>query len=111
MQKELDNYLSAKGTFTPYFEGLNVLVSALYKKQLQEIINGLKTEDEKAVKYFQMYLDTIIINMHTKAKKYKKSLYFNDENVKDIENQGYIIPFYLDENQNIYVLLGIVKNS
>ena len=109
MQNELDNYLGEKSTFTPYFEGMNVLTSNLYKKQLQEIVSVLKKEDEKAAKSFEIYLDTIIINMHTKAKKYKQSLYFENENVKDIENQGYTIPFYLDENKNIYVLLGIVK--
>jgi hypothetical protein len=111
MQNELDNYLSGKSAFNPYFEGMNVLTSNLYKKQLQEIVVLLKKEDENSAKYFTMYLDTIIINMHTKAKKYKQSVYFDNEYVKDIENQGYTIPFYLDESKKIYVLLGILKNS
>ena len=56
-----------------------------------------------------MYLDTIIINIATKEKKYKKSIYFDDENIKDIEYQGCRIPFLIDNDNNCYVLLGITK--
>jgi hypothetical protein len=42
------------------------------------------------------------------VKKYKKSIYFDDENIKDIQNQGFAIPFYIDEEKNRYILLGIV---
>jgi hypothetical protein len=106
LQNELDNYISGKSEFIPYYEGMNILSSSLYKKQLNGIL-----KEESDVKYFEMYLDTIIINMHTKVKKYKKSIYFENENIKDIENQGYTIPFYVDESKKIYVLLGILKTS
>jgi len=58
-----------------------------------------------------MYLDTIIINMHTKVKKYKQSIYFDNENIKDIQNQGFTIPFYIDEKKKVYILLGIVNSG
>ena len=74
-------------------------------------MSSFKKEDENSAKQFSIYLDTIIINMHTKTKKYKQSLYFDNEHVKDIENQGYTIPFYIDDSKNMYVLLGILKNS
>jgi hypothetical protein len=48
--------------------------------------------------------------MHTKAKKYKRSIYFDNENIKDIENQGYTIPFYIDEKKSLYVLLGLLNS-
>ena len=69
LQNELDNYISGKSEFIPYYEGMNILSSSLYKKQLNGIL-----KEESDVKYFEMYLDTIIINMHTKVKKYKKSI-------------------------------------
>lgn len=109
LKKELEKYRNGELGFSPYYKGMNILSSALYKEQLQAIIALLREEDESLVKTFKMYLDTIIINMHTKVKKYKQSLYIEDENVKDIENQGYHIPFYIDEKRDVYVLLGIVK--
>ena len=108
LQNELNNYLQEKGNFTPYYPGMKTLSSDLYKKQLQEAIELVKKQDSSAVSSFEMYLDTIIINMHTKIKKYKKSIYFDDENIKEIQNQGFTIPFFIDEKKDLYILLGIV---
>jgi hypothetical protein len=49
--------------------------------------------------------------MHTKVKKYKKSIYFDNENIKDIENQGYTIVFFIDEKKDKYALLGLLKSK
>ena len=111
LEKELENYIDNKGEFSPYYPGMNILYSDLYKEQLKEIVKALKEENEANAKNFELYLDTIIVNMHTKVKKYKQSIYFDNENIKDIENQGYTIPFYIDEKNNIFVLLGLIKSQ
>ena len=111
LQDELDKYLQNTGEFSPYYPGMNILSSGLYKEQLKEASELIKKQNEADVSSFEMYLDTIIINMHTKVKKYKKSIYFNNENVKDIQNQGFTIPFYIDEKKNVYILLGIVNSQ
>lgn len=111
LQNELNNYLQDRTNFTPYYPGMPVLYSNLYKEQLKEAIELIKKQSEADVKNFELYLDTIIINMHTKIKKYKQSIYFDDENIKDIQNQGYTIPFYIDKQKNVYVLLGLVNSQ
>lgn len=112
LQQELDNYINSKGTFTPYYKAMKQIVSStLFEEQLQEILNTLEKEDSKSAKSFKLYLDTVILNMQSKIAKYKPSVYFEDEKVKDIENQGYLIPFYCDETNETYVLLGICKKS
>ena len=110
LHKELASYIDNEAVFTPYYPGMNIVFSTLYKKQLEEALKIVKEEYPDNIRNFEMYLDTIIVNMHTKAKKYKKSIYFDDENIRDIENQGFRIPFYTDESKNIYVLLGIIKS-
>ena len=109
LQRELDNYLDGKAEFLPYYEGMNILTSSLYREQLEASVRLLEQESLDVAKSFKLYLDTVIINMQTKAKKYKKSIYFEDENIKDIENQGYSIPFYIDEKKKKYVILGLLK--
>jgi hypothetical protein len=109
LQNELDSYIENKIEFSEYYPGMNVLASNLYKTQLKEVSAHIQKEFGDNVSKFEMYLDTIIINMHTKAKKYKKSIYFDNENIKDIQNQGYTIPFYRDEEKNKYILLGILE--
>lgn len=110
LQQELDNYIHSTGKFEEYYPNMNIITSSLYKKQLEEILNSIEQEAEGSAKSFKLYLDTIIINMQSKIEKYKKSIYFDNDNIKDIENQGYIIPFYIDKEKNLYILLGIVKN-
>ena len=110
LHKELENYIDNRAEFSPYYPGMNILTSNLYKEQLKDILKLIEDENADNAKSFAMYLDTIIINMHTKVKKYKQSIYFDDENIKEIENQGCTIPFYIDEKKNIYVLLGIISS-
>jgi len=112
LQEELDSYINSKVKFTPYYKSMKHIVSsALFEEQLQEILSSFEKEECNSAKSFKLYLDTVIINMQSKITKYKPSLYFDGENVKDIENQGFVIPFYSDEVEEIYVLLGIFKKT
>ncbi|WP_457747815.1 type II toxin-antitoxin system RelE/ParE family toxin [Sulfurimonas sp.] len=88
---------------------MKILCTPSYEEQLQGILSNLVSEDFNAARQFKMYLDTIIINMPTKAQKYKPSLFFEDENIRDIDHQGFLIPFYMNEANQTYLLLGIIK--
>ncbi|MEA2091096.1 MAG: hypothetical protein U9O83_01870 [Campylobacterota bacterium] len=90
---------------------MEILASPLFEEQLKDILEILKEEDYEESKQFKMYLDTIIVNAPTKAKKYKKSIYFDDENIKDIEFKGCTIPFLIDEAKDSYVILGITRKG
>ncbi len=85
---------------------MQVLTSEIYEEQLKEILTKIAQNSFEDAKKFKIYLDTIIINIPTKAQKYKKSTYFDDENIKDVEYEGFKIPFLIDNNN--YVVLGIV---
>ena len=111
LHNEFYRYLEEGVEFPQYYPGMKVLSSDLYKKQLKEAIAIIKKEGEVEVSSFELYLDTIIVNMHTKLKKYKKSIYFDNENIKDIQNQGFTIPFFIDEKKETCVLLGIVNSQ
>jgi len=88
---------------------MNILCTDVFQTQLKTILDEFAKEDYTATKNFKMYLDTIIINAPTKAKKFKKSIYFDNENIKDITHQGFVIPFFIDEASDNYVILGIIK--
>jgi len=88
---------------------MQMLCTNLFENQLQKILKKFAQEDFSATKNFKMYLDTIIINIPTKVRKYKKSIYFDDDNIRDVENQGFRIPFLFDEENDIYLILGIVE--
>ena len=90
---------------------MKILSSHLYQEQLKAILKPVLEHNPQNAKSFKLYLDTIIINIPTKAKKYKQSIFFENEDIRDIEHQGYTIPFYMDEKNATYVVLGIVKTD
>lgn len=90
---------------------MQILCTDLFEEQLKNILQKFAEENLSATKNFKVYLDTVIINIPTKAQKYKKSIYFNDENIKDLEHQGFVIPFYIDQASDNYLILGIMEKQ
>ena len=90
---------------------MKIITSKLYETQLKEILESIVKVDYKVAKNFKIYLDTIVLNLPTKVKKYKQSIYFNDVNIKDIEFQGCTIPFFIDNETNSYIILGITAKE
>jgi len=88
---------------------VNILATKLYESQLKSLLEKFVQEDFAATKNFKLYLDTIIINIPTKSVKYKKSIYFDDDSIKDIEHEEYTIVFYEDKRRENYLILSILK--
>ncbi len=87
---------------------MTIVATPLFEHQLETLLTPAAETDPAAAKSFKLYLDTVLLNIPTKAKKYKPSLFFDDAAVKDVEHRGLIIPFYYDEAADTYVVLGIV---
>jgi len=90
---------------------MNIIASELYESQLKDILLEMTKVDFKSAKNFKSYLDTIIINIPTKYNKYKKSIYYDDESIRDVVHGGFVIPFYTDESNKTFVILGIVETK
>jgi hypothetical protein len=89
---------------------MKIVCMPLFTQQLKTVLASMVRTNPQGAKSFKLYLDTILLNIPSKAQKYKPSIYFDNENVRDIEHQGYTIPFYYDKDQKKYVILGIIDN-
>lgn len=89
---------------------MSIIVCDGFQQQLQTIMRPMITRDPVGAKKFKLYLDTVLLNLPTKARKYKRSIYINRAGVRDIEHQGYTIPFYHDSANGTFVILGIIDN-
>jgi len=89
---------------------MNITCSPLFKEQLRGILASQKQTNLQGAKNFKLYLDTILLNLPTKAEKYKPSIYFDNDDIRDIEHQGFTIPFYYDREKKTYAVLGIIDN-
>jgi len=58
---------------------------------------------------FNRKLEKAIINISNFPYKSRKSLYHDDENVRDYIFKGYTIPYFIDNKKNQIVLLDIFK--
>jgi len=90
---------------------VNILATELFETQLKGLLEEFAEKDFTATKSFKLYLDTIIINIPTKSAKYKKSIYFDDDAIKDIEHEEYTIVFYEDKTKENYLILSILKKK
>ena len=41
--------------------------------------------------------------------KYRKSIYFNDNNIRDLIFKGYVVPYKIDTAKNQIIIIGINK--
>lgn len=89
---------------------MRIVSTPQFREDLQAVLSPLIANNPQQAKSFKLYLDTVLLNLPTKAAKYKPSIYFDDPRVKEIEHQGCTIPFFYDENRKVFVLLGIIDN-
>ena len=90
---------------------MHILNTALFEEQLKNILEEKIRTDFQDAKKYKLYLDTVLMNIPTKAHKYKNSIFFDDDTVKDVEHEGYTIPFYWDPYNEICLILGIIRKS
>ena len=88
---------------------MKICVTPTFESQLQEIVQELLAHDEAYAKSFKMYLDTILLNIPTKTAKYKPFEPLAQEGVQQIQHKGLTIPFYHDEKNETFIVLGVLK--
>ncbi|EOJ9182008.1 type II toxin-antitoxin system RelE/ParE family toxin [Campylobacter jejuni] len=56
-------------------------------------------------------MNSICKNLSFMPYKNRKSLSFDNENIRDLIFKGYIIPYLIDKSKNEIVILGIYKSN
>lgn len=79
---------------------LNIILSFIVRKKSIKVKNTFKNDLYKALKKldFMPY-------------KFRKSLAFDDENVRDFIFKGYVIPYKIDKEKDLIIILGIYKEN
>ncbi|MDX4040166.1 type II toxin-antitoxin system RelE/ParE family toxin, partial [Aliarcobacter skirrowii] len=58
---------------------------------------------------FKSNLDNQIDNLVNMPFKCRKSIYFSDDNIRDLIFMGYVIPYKIYESKNEIIIIGINK--
>jgi len=86
-----------------------IIRDALYLEKLQKIIEFIAKDNLHQALKFQTDLDEKIEDLQNMPYKFRKSSYFDNENIRDLIFKGYVIPYKIDERQNTIIIIGINK--
>ncbi|MDX9743629.1 MAG: type II toxin-antitoxin system RelE/ParE family toxin [Arcobacteraceae bacterium] len=83
--------------------------SELFLKKLTVILVFIAKDSKDNARNFKSSLQHSLNQIENFPYKYRKSIYFDDENIRDFIFKGYCIPYYIDQKNNEIVLLSILK--
>ncbi len=90
---------------------MRIIESEEYKTRLREITNYIKKDKKSAAIHFAKELRKNIRNLNNYPFKCRKSLYFNDENIRDMIYKGYTIPYEINIDEDTIVILDIFNQN
>jgi len=82
-----------------------------YQAELLFILKYIAKDKISASKNFKKELDSQIKDIPNFPYKYRKSIYFNDENVRDMIFRGYTINYEVDLYKNTIFILSIFNKN
>lgn len=85
---------------------MNIVRSQAYTKALQETIRVISRDSKNRALNFKSELDTHIDNLDNMPFKFRKSIYFNDENMRDLIFKGYTVVYKIDLDKNRITIIG-----
>ena len=75
------------------------------------ILEYIAKDKLSASKTFRKELFEYIKNLPNNPYKFRKSFYFNDEEIRDMTFKGYTIIYEIDLNNNIIIVLNIFNKN
>jgi plasmid stabilization system protein ParE len=78
-----------------------------FQKELDDILDYIAKDSLQRAIYFNSQLQEKINSLAIMPFKCRRSIYFNDESIRDLIFKGYTITYHIDQNE--IILLGIKK--
>lgn len=88
---------------------MQIIRDESYLSKLDEIIEYMANNSVITALNFLDKLDVKIDNLTNMPYKFRQSHYYEDKNIRDLIFKGYTIPYLIDENKNLIVMLDIFK--
>ena len=80
-----------------------------FKLRLSVILRFIALDSKTKAQYFKTGLRQGLDNLIYMPYKFRKSVYFNDNDIRDYIYKGYCVPYFIDEENERIVLLDIIK--
>jgi len=80
-----------------------------FERELDAILDYIAEDSLNRAIAFVDTLEEKLDELSHMPYKFRHSIYFNDENIRDFIFKGYVTPYLIDEKNRKIILLGIVK--
>ena len=88
---------------------MTIIRDEKYILKLQSILEFIAKDSFDRAKQFKSNLDNQIDNLVNMPFKCRKSIYFSDDNIRDLIFMEYVIPYKIYESKNEIIIIGINK--
>lgn len=86
-----------------------VVSSKNFKNNLSKVLLFIAKDSKNRANTFKNSLMSDANNLIFMPLKFRKSIYFEDENIRDYILKGYCIPYLINEKNEEIILLDIIK--
>ena len=90
---------------------MTIVKSKIFEIELENIVLYIAKDSKIRALKFQKVLMQNLNQLSIMPKKFRKSIYYNDVNVRDYIFKGYTIPYLINYDKNELVILDIFKWS
>lgn len=88
---------------------VQVIKNETFERDLDNILDFIAHDSLDRAIIFNRELETHLNELPFMPYKFRSSIHFEDENIRDYIFKGYVIPYFIDVHADCIVLLGIVK--
>lgn len=88
---------------------MQTIKDELFKDNLQTVLKYIAKDSKVKASKFNKQLSIKVSNLANMPFKFKQSGYYQDKNVRDLIFKGYTIPYLVDMDKEIIVILDIFK--
>ena len=90
---------------------MTIIRDEKYILKLQSILEFIAIDSFDRANQFKNNLDNQIDNLVNMPFKCRKSIYFSDDNIRDLIFMGYVIPYKIYENRITIIGINKYKNN
>ncbi len=88
---------------------MKIIKDDYFKQQLAIIVLFIADDSKTRARNFKNILYKRLKTLDEFPYKFRKSKYYNDNNIRDYIFMGYTIPYLVDEKHDVIVVLDIFK--
>ncbi len=86
---------------------MKIVRSKKYTRSLQEALSFIARDSRQRALNFKRELDVHINNLDNMPFKFRRSIYFEDENIRDLIFKGYTVVYKVEEEKQIITIIGM----